>query len=89
MLPYLAQGANIAFEDGATLGALLGTIKSKTQIPMMMRLYESLRKERAAKIREQSFIHQREFHLPDGEEQMHRDQLLARSFENERGEDRW
>ena len=28
MLPYLAQGANSAFDDGVVLGLLLGKIKS-------------------------------------------------------------
>lgn len=46
MLPYLAQGANSAVEDGAVLGLLLGHVKSKTQVPQALRMYEHLRKAR-------------------------------------------
>ena len=81
ILPYLAQGTNSAFEDGATLGALLGKLKSKSQIPQMMQVYDSIRKERIQKIRAETFRHQEELHLPDGELQESRDRLLARSFE--------
>lgn len=48
-LPYQAQGAAMAVEDGAVLGILLGEL-SKTgqsdQIPEILHLYEDLRKKR-------------------------------------------
>lgn len=46
MLPYLAQGANSAIEDGAVLGILLGSIKSKSQVPKALAMYQQLRKSR-------------------------------------------
>ena len=55
MLPYLAQGANSALEDGAVLGLLLGHIKTKAQLPQALRLYEKLRKARGDAIARETF----------------------------------
>lgn len=55
MLPYLAQGANSSLEDGAVLGHLLGSMKSKTQLPRILRLYETLRKSRGEAIVQETF----------------------------------
>lgn len=55
MLPYLAQGANSAVEDGAVLGQLLGHVKTKDQIPQALRLYEKLRKARGDAIVRETF----------------------------------
>lgn len=55
MLPYLAQGANSAIEDGAVLGLLLGAIKSRDQLPEALKLYEKLRKHRADAIARETF----------------------------------
>ncbi|MBE3044675.1 hypothetical protein IMZ48_19360 [Candidatus Bathyarchaeota archaeon] len=55
MLPYLAQGANSAIEDGAVLGLLLGHIRSKDQLPKALRMYQQLRKTRGDAIVEETF----------------------------------
>lgn len=55
MLPYLAQGANSALEDGAVLGLLLGHIKTKEQLPQALKLYEKLRKARGDAIARETF----------------------------------
>lgn len=55
MLPYLAQGANSAVEDGAVLGQLLGHVKSREQVPQALRLYEKLRKARGEAIVKETF----------------------------------
>lgn len=55
MLPYLAQGANSAVEDGAVLGQLLGHVKTKDQVPHALRLYEKLRKARGDAIVRETF----------------------------------
>lgn len=55
MLPYLAQGANSAVEDGAVLGQLLGHVKTKEQVPQALRLYEKLRKARGDAIVRETF----------------------------------
>lgn len=55
MLPYLAQGANSAVEDGAVLGLLLGHIQSKSQLPQALMRYERLRKARGEAIVKETF----------------------------------
>ena len=55
MLPYLAQGANSAIEDGAVLGLLLGHIRSKGQLPKALKMYERLRKARGDAIVKEAF----------------------------------
>lgn len=55
MLPYLAQGANSAIEDGAVLGHLLGKIKTKRQLPQALKLYEQLRKARGEDVVRETF----------------------------------
>ncbi|KAL3476842.1 FAD binding domain protein [Aspergillus californicus] len=76
MLPYLAQGANSSLEDGAVLGGLLGHMKSKTQLPQILRLYESLRKSRGEAIVRETFKQRHDFHMFDGPEQEKRDELF-------------
>ncbi|KAH8902077.1 FAD/NAD(P)-binding domain-containing protein [Coniochaeta sp. PMI_546] len=76
MLPYLAQGANSALEDGAVLGGLLGHIQTKAQLPQALRLYEKLRKARGDAIARETFKQRHDFHLPDGPEQQARDDLF-------------
>ncbi|TVY13431.1 FAD-dependent monooxygenase OpS4 [Lachnellula arida] len=80
MLPYLAQGANLALEDGAVLGRLLGGLRSPAEIPKAMETYQKLRKGRVSAVRAETLKHQEEFHLPDGELQEARDQRLSKSF---------
>jgi hypothetical protein len=55
MLPYLAQGANSALEDGAVLGGLLGKLTSKHQLPQALKLFEKLRKARGEAIVRETF----------------------------------
>lgn len=55
MLPYLAQGANSAIEDGAVLGLLLGSIKSREQLPKALQMYQQLRKARGDAIVKETF----------------------------------
>ncbi|KAF4825406.1 FAD-dependent monooxygenase OpS4 [Colletotrichum tropicale] len=76
MLPYLAQGANSAVEDGAVLGLLLGHLTSKSQLPTALRLYEKLRKARGEAIVRETFKQRHDFHMPDGPEQEARDQIF-------------
>jgi salicylate hydroxylase len=76
MLPYLAQGANSSLEDGAVLGLLLGHMTDKTQLPQILRLYESLRKSRGEAIVRETFKQRHDFHMEDGEEQKKRDELF-------------
>ncbi|KAK7981386.1 FAD binding domain-containing protein [Apiospora saccharicola] len=76
MLPYLAQGANSAIEDGAVLGLLLGRIQSGDQVPQALAMYEKLRKARGESIVRETFKQRDDFHMPDGPEQEARDEIL-------------
>jgi salicylate hydroxylase len=55
MLPYLAQGANSAIEDGAVLGLLLGHVESKEHVQYALKTYETLRKSRGESIVRETF----------------------------------
>jgi salicylate hydroxylase len=72
MLPFMAQGAAQAIEDGATLAACLGRLGRGT-VPDALRRYETLRLPRATRLQELSRVNKRRFHLPDGPEQEARD----------------
>ncbi|KAI0401996.1 hypothetical protein F4802DRAFT_392795 [Xylaria palmicola] len=76
MLPYLAQGANSAIEDGAVLGLLLGSIKSREHLPKALRMYQELRKARGDAIVKETFKQRDAFHMPNGPEQEARDALF-------------
>ncbi|KAI0143456.1 hypothetical protein GGR57DRAFT_484233 [Xylariaceae sp. FL1272] len=76
MLPYLAQGANSALEDGAVLGLLLGAMKTREQLPKALNMYQALRKARGDAIAKEAFRQRDAFHMPDGPEQEARDELL-------------
>lgn len=73
MLPYRAQGAAMAIEDGAVLGNLLSRLSEKWQIPLFLEAYQCLRLPRTADMQRSSGLNRRIFHLPDGEEQRQRD----------------
>jgi len=72
MLPYMAQGAAQAIEDGATLAACLEGISGTDIAPALAR-YEALRKPRTASIQAAARGNSVTFHLPDGPKQRERD----------------
>ncbi|KAL6922255.1 hypothetical protein FSST1_006281 [Fusarium sambucinum] len=82
MLPYLAQGANSAIEDGAVLGLLLGAVESRNQIPEALKLYEKLRKTRGEAIVRETFKQRESFHMLDGPEQQGRDEIFLSQLGN-------
>ena len=89
MLPYLAQGANSALEDGAVLGVLLGKVRREgkaTQLRKVARIYQSLRRDRGAEIQKESFAQREAFHLPDGKAQVARDAAMLASLGRQPGE---
>lgn len=63
MLPFMAQGATQAIEDGATLAAYLA---AHPDIPEALRRYERLRIPRTARLQAMSAANKTRFHLPDG-----------------------
>lgn len=55
MLPYLAQGANSALEDGAAMGAVLKGVRGKGEVGERVKLWEGLRKGRSESIARETF----------------------------------
>ena len=78
MLPFMAQGAVQAIEDGATLAACLRE-RGAGDVAPALQWYEALRLPRATRLQEMSRANKTRFHLPDGPEQQARDAQLARS----------
>jgi salicylate hydroxylase len=75
MLPFMAQGAAQAIEDGATLAACLSG--AGTDIAGALHRYEQLRIPRTSRLQAMSADNKTRFHLPDGPEQQQRDAQMA------------
>jgi salicylate hydroxylase len=75
MLPFMAQGAAQAIEDGASLTACLA--HAGPDLPAALRRYERLRIPRTARLQAMSADNKTRFHLPDGPAQRHRDAQMA------------
>jgi len=76
MLPFMAQGAAQAIEDGAALAACLAKFGG-LGIPEALRIYESLRLPRTSRVQALSRDNKLRFHLPDGPAQQARDAEMA------------
>lgn len=72
MLPFIAQGAAQAIEDGAALAGCLGKVTDR-DVPDALRLYESLRIPRVSRVQLAAQENKTRFHLPDGSQQQARD----------------
>jgi salicylate hydroxylase len=72
MLPFLAQGAAQAIEDGAALAGCLARPDGQG-VPEALRAYEALRLHRTSRIQGASRDNRTRFHLPDGPQQRERD----------------
>ncbi|KAI0667175.1 FAD/NAD-P-binding domain-containing protein [Trametes maxima] len=83
MLPYRAQGAAMAIEDGAVLGNLLSRLRHPAQLRVLLQAYEDLRLARTAETQRQSRLNQQIFHLADGPEQAARDAEMRQAMEIE------
>jgi salicylate hydroxylase len=75
MLPFMAQGAAQAIEDGATLAGCLADINA--DVPSRLRRYERLRRPRTSQLQAMSRANKARFHLPDGRDQQQRDEQMA------------
>ncbi|KAH7324225.1 hypothetical protein B0I35DRAFT_348493 [Stachybotrys elegans] len=73
MLPYIAQGAANGIEDAAVLAT---AFTCTDNIPEALALYQDVRKLRADTIAASASITGASLHLPDGEMQRKRDQML-------------
>lgn len=76
MLPFFAQGAAQAIEDGAVLADCLRKASPNT-VANALQHYESIRKPRASEVQLMSRGREIRNHLPDGPQQQKRDRELA------------
>ena len=84
MVPYLAQGASMAIEDGATLAECLSCVEKREEIPKYLAAFEQIRKPRCERIQTCSRLNGNMWHMPDGPEQEARDMALKRDdFEDD------
>jgi salicylate hydroxylase len=74
MLPFIAQGAAQAMEDGATLADCLRKIGDA---PQALARYQELRLPRTSLVQSLASNNKIRFHLPDGPEQAARDAKMA------------
>src|SRR5262249_35055156 len=74
MLPFVAQGAAQAMEDGLTLSSCL---QKYDDIAEALARYEALRLPRTAQVQALAANNKIRFHLPDGPEQVARDAKMA------------
>lgn len=74
-LPYLASGAGMSLEDGATLGLCLSKIKNRSRQEKIeaLKIYEDFRRSRTESIVERGNLQQELYHFEDGPEQQARD----------------
>ena len=76
MLPFFAQGAGQAIEDGAVLAGCLRGVSASGVVDALRR-YEALRIERATRVQRASGERREHHHMPDGPEQLARDAALS------------
>ena len=77
MLPFMAQGAAQAIEDGATLAACLARY-GREHVAEALRAYEARRLPRTSRVQSLAAGNKTRFHLPDGPEQIARDAEMAK-----------
>jgi salicylate hydroxylase len=79
MLPFFAQGAAQAIEDGMAIAQCLHDVadNSTASITAALQAYANLRMPRATKVQAMSHGRTRQNHLPDGPEQQARDAEFA------------
>ncbi|KAJ5651378.1 Salicylate hydroxylase [Penicillium longicatenatum] len=79
-LPYQAQGAAMAVEDGAALGVLLGKLSRSglpaSKVPDVLHLYELIRKQRTTINVQGAVANQKLYHMVDGPEADARDEAF-------------
>lgn len=64
--PFLGQGLNLGLEDAAALGHLLSHVKSPSQLPKAVALYDRLRTDRARKLDDETRLQVEKLHSFNG-----------------------
>jgi salicylate hydroxylase len=77
MLPFMAQGAAQAIEDGAALAVCL--LEGQENVVEALRRYERCRLPRTARVQALAANNKFRFHFPDGPEQVARDSEMAKN----------
>ncbi|KAH9215624.1 salicylate hydroxylase [Leptodontidium sp. 2 PMI_412] len=76
-LPYLAQGAAMAIEDGAALGAILSHLNSTDDLPGLLQVYLRTRLNRAHTIQRGSWTNRFFIHMSNGPMLDMRNKIMA------------
>ncbi|KAL8286628.1 hypothetical protein RQP46_004156 [Phenoliferia psychrophenolica] len=71
-----SHGAAQALEDASVLTALFSNLRTKSQIPQALKIYQDVRKDRADRAVASATSLKSVLHLPDGPEQVKRDQAM-------------
>jgi salicylate hydroxylase len=77
MLPFMAQGAAQAIEDGAVLASVLASVESSDDVLAALRAYHVRRLPRTSRVQQLAAANRTRLNLPDGEAQRARDMQLA------------
>ncbi len=80
-VPYLAQGAATAIEDGAALAECLDRAQSANDIPTLLRAFQTIRKPRCEAIQKGARANGDIWHMSDGPEQKQRDRDMKQTME--------
>ena len=83
--PFAGQGANLAIEDAKALSTLLSLLSSKDELADVAHVYDALRVDRLAGIREIIEMNIQVFGTKDNDEQKRRDKELANSSKQQHG----
>lgn len=71
----------VQIEDAAVLGSLFSRITAKSQIPALLKAYETIRYDRATSVQLTALSLQKVFHHADGPEQRERDAAMRRAMD--------
>lgn len=84
-LPYLASGAGMSLEDGATLGYCFSKTKGRStrEKRLALQVFEDSRRYRTESIVARGNLQQMLYHLEDGEARQERDSLFGKFAELE------
>ncbi|KAF4547700.1 FAD-binding domain-containing protein 8 [Elsinoe fawcettii] len=76
-LPYLAQGAAMAIEDGATLGWILSHITSKQELPELLDFFCQVRRPRVHSVQRGSWTNRFFIHMEDAPSLQMREEIFG------------
>lgn len=81
MVPYMSQGAAMAFEDAAALSVVLSRISSPKELRFALKVFEKERVRRTSMMQEASMVNSMIWHFRDGPFQEARDAAMRPEVE--------